>query len=43
MTEEMPDYRAIHNHVIYSAKSFGWMIVGHSNHHLKAIEDKYLA
>ncbi len=41
MTDEMLDSKSSANRVIYTPRSFGWMIAGHNIHHCKMIEEKY--
>lgn len=42
MTEEMLDYKGFPDKMVYTARSLGWMAVGHNIHHLEAIRHKYL-
>ncbi len=42
MTEEMLDFKGKANNVIYTARSLGFMTVGHSIHHCNIIRSKYL-
>jgi hypothetical protein len=42
MTTEMLDFKAFPNKTVYTARSLGWMAVGHNLHHCKLIKEKYL-
>jgi hypothetical protein len=42
MTNEMLDFKAFPGKTVYSARSLGWMVVGHNMHHCKLIMEKYL-
>lgn len=42
MTNEMLDFKGFPNKMVYTARSLGWMIVGHNMHHSNAITEKYL-
>jgi hypothetical protein len=41
MTEDMLDFRGFPNKMIYTARSLGWMTVGHNSHHCRIIKEKY--
>ena len=43
MTEEMLDFKGKANNVIYTARSLGFMTVGHSIHHCNMIRSHYLS
>ena len=42
MTDEMLDFKGFPGEHIYTARSLGWMVVGHSIHHYNIIREKYL-
>ncbi|MDQ0109789.1 hypothetical protein J2T02_004934 [Chitinophaga terrae (ex Kim and Jung 2007)] len=42
MTPAMLDMRDESQTEVYTARSLGWFTAGHSNHHLKIIQKKYL-
>src|SRR5690606_24775222 len=42
MSNEMLDYKGIANKVIFSARTLGFMTVGHDLHHCNFIREKYL-
>jgi uncharacterized damage-inducible protein DinB len=42
MTDEMLDFKGFPNKMVYTARSLGWMAVGHNIHHSNAITEKYL-
>lgn len=42
MTNEMLDYKGFPNKMVYTARSLGWMTVGHNIHHCNIIKEKYL-
>jgi len=42
MTNEMLDFNGFPNKVPYTARSLGWMAVGHNIHHCRIIREKYL-
>jgi hypothetical protein len=42
MTNEMLDFKGFPNKMVYTARSLGWMSVGHNVHHSDAITEKYL-
>ncbi len=42
MTSDMLDFRGFPNKTVYTARSLGWMAVGHSIHHCSMIREKYL-
>jgi hypothetical protein len=42
MTNEMLDFKGFPNKVPYTARSLGWMTVGHNIHHCRMIREKYL-
>ena len=41
-TDEMLDAKCIHLNHVYTARSFGWMLVGHCIHHINFLNEKYL-
>ena len=43
MTDEMLDFKDFPGPVTYSARSLGWMVVGHNIHHCNFLEDRYLS
>lgn len=43
MTNDMLDFKGFPNKVAYTARSLGWMAVGHNIHHHNIIKEKYLA
>jgi len=43
MTDEMLDLKSLPGEIPYTARSLGWMAVGHNVHHCKFLEEKYLA
>lgn len=42
MTNEMLDFKDFPNETVYTARSLGWMAVGHNIHHCRMIREKYL-
>lgn len=42
MTDEMLDFKGFGGKDIYTARSLGWMVVGHSIHHCNLLREKYL-
>jgi hypothetical protein len=43
MTPAMLDFKDFPDKkIIYSARSLGWMVVGHTRHHCNFIREKYL-
>ena len=42
MTKEMLDFKDFPGETVYSARSLGWFTVGHNQHHLNLIKEKYL-
>lgn len=42
MTPAMLDFKDFPHDIVYSARSLGWMIVGHNQHHCKFIKENYL-
>ena len=42
MTDEMLDFKGFPDKMVYTARSLGWMAVGHNMHHCKIIREKYL-
>jgi hypothetical protein len=42
MTDDMLDFKGFTGKDIYTARSLGWMAVGHSIHHCNILRDKYL-
>lgn len=42
MSDEMLDFSGIANGYPFTARSFGFMTIGHNLHHLKVIREKYL-
>ncbi|AEW87237.1 DinB family protein [Flavobacterium columnare] len=41
MTEEMLDFKGVTNPIILTARSLGFMVVGHNIHHAQVIQKKY--
>lgn len=42
MTPEMLDFKGFPGKMAYTARSLGWMTVGHNLHHEKILREKYL-
>lgn len=42
MNQRMLDFTGIANNNKMSAKAIGWMIAGHTKHHLKILKERYL-
>jgi uncharacterized damage-inducible protein DinB len=42
MTDEMLDFQALANNMLYSPRSLGWMAAGHNIHHCRIIKERYL-
>jgi DinB superfamily len=42
MTDEMLDFKGFPGGDVYTARSLGWMAVGHSVHHCNILREKYL-
>ncbi|MCF2447290.1 DinB family protein [Dyadobacter sp. CY345] len=42
MTNEMLDFKGFTREVPYTARSLGWMAVGHNIHHCNLLKDRYL-
>jgi hypothetical protein len=42
MTPAMLDFKDFPRDIVYSARSLGWMIVGHNEHHCQFIKENYL-
>ena len=42
MIDEMLDFKGFPGGDIYTARSLGWMVVGHSVHHCNILREKYL-
>jgi hypothetical protein len=42
MTPEMLDFRGFPHKDVYTARSVGWMVVGHNMHHCNIIRERYL-
>ena len=42
MNDDMLDFKGFPNKMVYTARSLGWMTVGHNIHHCNIIEEKYL-
>ncbi|NUQ80773.1 MAG: DinB family protein [Bacteroidetes bacterium] len=43
LTDEMLDFRGKANKVVYTARSLGWMVAGHNQHHINILQERYLA
>ncbi len=41
MTNEMLDFKGFPNKMVYTARSLGWMAVGHNIHHHNVLKEKY--
>jgi hypothetical protein len=41
MTNDMLDFKSHTNETVYTARSLGWMAVGHNIHHCKLLSEKY--
>lgn len=41
MTNKMLDFKGFPNKMVYTARSLGWMIVGHNIHHYNVLKEKY--
>lgn len=42
MTDEMLDFKGFPNKMVYTARSLGWMTVGHVIHHCNILKERYL-
>jgi hypothetical protein len=42
MTDEMLDFKGFTEDPVYTARSLGWMAVGHTMHHVRILREKYL-
>lgn len=42
MTDEMLDFKGFPNKMVYTARSLGWMTVGHAIHHCNILKERYL-
>jgi len=42
MTDEMLDFKGFSSDPVYTARSLGWMAVGHNIHHCNILKEQYL-
>lgn len=42
MTDEMLDFKSSKSKLVYTPRSYGWMVSAHNIHHCNIIKDKYL-
>lgn len=41
MTDQMADFEGVANNNVMTARNLGWFIVGHCEHHLNVLRDRY--